>query len=42
LQADVYNNVYHVLVLLRDGRIQSAREYLDRGHATEVLERPQV
>ena len=38
----LYNNVYHVLVLLRDGKIHTAREYLDSGHATEVLERPQA
>ena len=37
----LYNNVYHLLVLLRDGKIKTAREYLDSGHATEVLERPQ-
>ena len=36
----LYNNVYHLLVLLKDGKIQTAREYLDSGHATEVLERP--
>lgn len=35
----LYNNVYHLLVLLKDGKIKTAREYLDSGHATEVLER---
>lgn len=34
----LYNNVYHLLVLLENGRIKTAREYLDSGHATEVLE----
>jgi uncharacterized protein len=38
----LYNNVYHLLVLLKNGKIQTAREYLDSGHATEVLERPRV
>ncbi len=36
----LYNNVYHLLVLLEGGKIKTAREYLDSGHATEVLERP--
>jgi uncharacterized protein len=35
----LYNNVYHLLVLLEGGRIKTAREYLDSGHATEVLGR---
>ncbi len=39
-QGKLYNNVYHLLVLLKDGKIRTAREYLDSGHATEVLERP--
>lgn len=38
----LYNNVYHLLVLLKDGKIHTAREYLDSGHATEVLERPRA
>ncbi len=33
----LYNNLYHLLVLLEDGRIKTVREYLDSGHATEVL-----
>ena len=36
----LYNNVYHLLVLLENGKIKTAREYLDSGHATEVLEPP--
>jgi ketosteroid isomerase-like protein len=35
----LYNNLYHLLVLLEDGKIKTVREYLDSGHATEVLER---
>jgi uncharacterized protein len=35
----LYNNVYHLLVLLENGKIKTAREYLDSGHATEALER---
>ena len=37
-EGKLYNNVYHLLVLLENGRIKTAREYLDSGHATEVLE----
>lgn len=33
----LYNNLYHLLVQLGEGRIRSVREYLDSGHATEVL-----
>lgn len=33
----LYNNLYHLLVLLEDGKIKTVREYLDSGHATEVL-----
>ncbi len=39
-EGKLYNNVYHLLILLADGKITAAREYLDSGHATEVLERP--
>lgn len=39
-EGKLYNNVYHLLVLLKDGKIATAREYLDSGHATEVLARP--
>ncbi len=41
-EGKLYNNVYHLLVLLADGKIRAAREYLDSGHATEVLERPRA
>ena len=40
-EGKLYNNVYHLLVLLKDGKIQTAREYLDSGHAAEVLQVPQ-
>ena len=33
----LYNNLYHLLVLLDNGKIKTVREYLDSGHATEVL-----
>ena len=33
----LYNNMYHLLLLLDNGKIKTVREYLDSGHATEVL-----
>lgn len=33
----VYNNVYHFLIEVRDGKIQAVREYMDTIHAKEVL-----
>lgn len=33
----VYNNQYHFLVEVRNGRVQAVREYLDTVHAKEVL-----
>jgi uncharacterized protein len=33
----IYNNLYHFLVEVRDGKIQAVREYLDTMHAKEVL-----
>jgi len=36
----LYANVYHLLVELENGRIRRVREYLDSGHATEVLTPP--
>ncbi|MCS6924885.1 MAG: nuclear transport factor 2 family protein [Candidatus Binatia bacterium] len=33
----VYNNLYHFLIEVRDGKIQAVREYLDTMHANEVL-----
>jgi hypothetical protein len=32
-----YQNTYHFLFTVRDGKIQSVREYLDTMHANEVL-----
>jgi uncharacterized protein len=32
-----YNNLYHLLVLLENGKIKAVREYLDSGHVTETL-----
>jgi len=33
----IYNNLYHFLFVVRDGKIQSVKEYLDTTHAAEVL-----
>jgi ketosteroid isomerase-like protein len=33
----IYNNRYHFMVELKDAKIQAVREYLDSGHATEIL-----
>ena len=33
----VYNNKYHFLMLIQDGKIQQLREYLDTMHANDVL-----
>jgi uncharacterized protein len=33
----IYNNLYHFLFEVRDGKIQVVREYLDTMHAKEVL-----
>jgi len=33
----VYSNQYHFLIEVRDGKIQSVREYLDTMHANDVL-----
>jgi ketosteroid isomerase-like protein len=35
----LHNNLYHLLVLLDNGKIKTVREYLDSGHAREVLGR---
>lgn len=37
----LYNNYYHVLVLIENGKIKHVREYLDSGYASEVLGRRQ-
>lgn len=33
----IYNNLYHFLFIVRDGKIQEAREYFDTLHAQDVL-----
>ncbi|HVN90334.1 MAG TPA: nuclear transport factor 2 family protein [Candidatus Binataceae bacterium] len=33
----VYNNQYHFLFTVRDGKIQAVKEYLDTIHANEIL-----
>jgi uncharacterized protein len=32
-----YNNHYHFLFVVRDGKIQQVKEYLDTTHASDVL-----
>ncbi len=34
---NVYNNEYHFLFEVRDGKIQAAREYMCTAHAVEVI-----
>jgi len=33
----VYNNQYHFLFTVRDGKVQAVKEYLDTIHANEIL-----
>lgn len=33
----VYNNLYHFLHIVRDGKIRIVKEYLDTQHAAEIL-----
>jgi ketosteroid isomerase-like protein len=33
----IYQNQYHFLIEVRDGKIQAVREYLDTMHANDVL-----
>jgi Ketosteroid isomerase-related protein len=33
----VYNNLYHFLIEVRDGKIQAVKEYMDTLHAKEVI-----
>jgi uncharacterized protein len=33
----VYNNQYHFLFVVRDGKIQQVKEYLDTMHANQIL-----
>jgi ketosteroid isomerase-like protein len=33
----IYQNTYHFLFIVRGGKIQSAKEYMDTIHANEVL-----
>jgi ketosteroid isomerase-like protein len=36
----VYNNLYHFVFTVRDGKINSVKEYLDTEHATAVFVAP--
>lgn len=33
----VYNNEYHFLILVRDGKVAAVKEYLDTMHTAEIL-----
>ena len=33
----IYNNRYHILHVIRDGKIITVREYMDTKHANEIL-----
>jgi len=33
----IYNNRYHILHVIRDGKIIAAREYMDTQHANDIL-----
>lgn len=33
----VYNNEYHFLIIVRDGKVQAVKEYLDTMHTAEIL-----
>lgn len=37
ISGKVYNNLYHFLIEVRDGKIQAVREYTDTIHAKDVL-----
>lgn len=37
LSGKVYNNKYHFLHIVKDGKLQTVKEYLDTTHATEIL-----
>ena len=38
----VYRQKYHILMVVRDGRIATVREYLDSGHVYDVWFRPEA
>lgn len=33
----IYNNIYHFLFIMRDGKIEKVKEYLDTEHTREVF-----
>lgn len=33
----VYNNEYHFLVVIKDGKVQAVKEYLDTMHTAEIV-----
>ncbi|GAB3369241.1 nuclear transport factor 2 family protein [Spongiibacter taiwanensis] len=37
VKGKLYNNLYHFLMTVRDGKICQVKEYLDTTHATQVL-----
>ena len=37
INGKIYNNLYHFLMVIRDGKISELKEYMDTMHANEVL-----
>ena len=37
INGKTYNNLYHFLMVIRDGKISELKEYMDTMHANEVL-----
>ena len=33
----IYKNIYHIMHIVRDGKIQAVREYMDTEHVTEIF-----
>lgn len=33
----IYNNLYHFLIIVRDGKIQEVKEYLDTMHTNDIF-----
>ena len=37
ISGKIYNNLYHFLMVIRDGKVSELKEYMDTMHANEVL-----
>jgi ketosteroid isomerase-like protein len=37
ISGKIYNNLYHFLMVIRDGKVIELKEYMDTMHANEVL-----